>query len=93
MHVNTSRLTTAERTGPSSNLVPVPMRSFAFKKAKEDVETENLTLCGTKTIPVKEDGERECLSAPHLFVASLKSKGKEKEKKGPRQFAAAAAEA
>ena len=72
----------------SSYIVPVPMGSFAHKKAKEEVETENLRLCGTKTIPVFEDGEWECLSAPHLFVASLKSKERGKEKKGPRQLAA-----
>ena len=74
----------------SCNIVPVPMRSFAFRRAK--VETENLSLCATKTTPVFfEDGEWECLSAPHLFIASLKSKGKGKEKTGPRQLAAAAA--
>ena len=56
------------------------MRSFAFKKAKEEVEIENLRLCGTKTILVLEDGEWECLSVPHLFVASLKSKGKGKDR-------------
>ena len=68
------------------------MRSFALRKAKEENETENLHLCATKTVPVFEDGEWEYLSAPHLFVASLKSQGKGEEKKGPRQLAAAAAE-
>ena len=74
-------------------MVPVPMRSFAFRKAKEEVETEILRLCATKTTPVFEDGEWECLSAPHLFVASLKSKEKGKDRKEPRQLTAAVAEA
>ena len=41
----------------SSNMVPVSMGSFAFRKAKEEVETENLRLRATKTVLVFEDGE------------------------------------
>ena len=54
----------------SSNIVPVSMRSFAFRKAKEEVETENLRLRATKTylcrslfacceIDVQSEGERK----------------------------------
>ena len=75
-----------------SNMVPVSVRSFAFRKAKEEVETENLRLRATKTVPVFEDGEWETTTAPHMPVAESKSKGKGKEKKGPRQLTAAAAE-
>ena len=48
----------------SSNMVPVSMRSFVFSKAKEEVETENLRLRATKTVPVCEDGEWESPAAP-----------------------------
>ena len=40
----------------SFNIVLVSMRSFAFRKAEEEVETENLRLRATKTVPVFEDG-------------------------------------
>ena len=69
------------------------MRSFAFRKAKEEVETEKTCFCTIKTVPVVEDGEWETPAAAHMPVTKLKSKGKGKEKKGPRQLAAAAAEA
>ena len=75
----------------SSNIVPVSMRSFAFRKVKEEVETETLRLRATKTVPVFEDGEWESPAAPDLLVAKSKSKGKGKERKGPRQLTAAAA--
>ena len=39
-----------------SNMVLVSMRSFAFRKAKEEVEIENLRLRATKTVLVFEDG-------------------------------------
>ena len=64
----------------NSNIVPVSMRNFAFRKAKEEAKTENLRLRATKTVPVFEDGGWETLVAPHLLVA--KSKAKEKENKG-----------
>ena len=67
------------------------MRSFAFRKAKEKVETENLRLRATKTVPVFEDVVWESPAALCLLVAKSKSKGKGKERKGPRQLTAAAA--
>ena len=76
----------------SSNIVPVSMRSFDLRKAKGEVETENLRLRATKTVPVFEDGEWESPAAPYLRVAKSKSKGKGKERKGPRQLTAAAAD-
>ena len=76
----------------SSNIVPVSMRSFAFRKAKEEVETNNLRLHATKTVPVFEDGKWESPAAPYLLVAKSKSKGKGEERKGPRQLTAAAAD-
>ena len=41
----------------SCDMVAVPMRSFPFWWAKEEVGTENLSLYATKTVPVFEDGE------------------------------------
>ena len=76
----------------SSNIVPVSMRSFAFRKAKEEVEAENLRLRATKTVPVFEDGEWESPAAPYLPVVKSKSKRKWEEMKGPRQLTAAAAD-
>ena len=70
------------------------MRGYAVRNAKEEVETENLRLRATKTVPVFEDGEWETPAAPHMLATKSKSKGKGKgrEKKGPRQLTAAAAE-
>ena len=65
---------------------------FALRKAKEEVETENLRLRATKTVPVFEDAEWQTTAAPHMPVTKSKSKGKGNEKRGPRQLAAAAAE-
>ena len=52
------------------------------RKAKEEVETENLRLCTIKTVTVFEDGEWETLAAPHMPATKSKSKGKEKEERG-----------
>ena len=73
----------------SFHVVPVSMRSFAFRKAKEEVEAENLRLRATKTVPAFDDGDGETLAAPHAPVANTKSKGKGKEKNGLRQLTAA----
>ena len=58
------------------------MRSFAFRKAKEEVNTENLRLRVTKTVCVFEKEEWESPAAPFLPVAKSKSKRKGKERKG-----------
>ena len=54
----------------SSYTVVGPMRSFAFRKAKEEVETENLSLCATKTIPVK---KMESRSVSPLLTCLLRA--------------------
>ena len=60
---------TGSRIGVLSNGPPsVSMRSFAFRKAKEDVGTENLRLRATTTIPVFEDGGvRDVVRCCHTF--------------------------
>ena len=62
----------------SSNIVPPSMRSFALRTAKGEVETENLRLRATKTVPVFEDGEWETRAAPHMLATKSKGKGKER---------------
>ena len=74
----------------SSNMVPVSQRSFAFRKAKEEIEAGNLRLRTTKTVRAFNDGDGETPAAPYIPVAQAKSKGKRKEKKGPQQLTAAA---
>ena len=65
----------------SSNMVPESMRSFAFRKAKEEVETENLRLRATKTVPVSEDGEWESSAALYLLACcEIESQGKSERK-------------
>ena len=68
------------------------MRSVAFRKAEEEVDTENPRLRATKTVLVFEDGRWESPAAPYLPVAKSKSKGKGKEGKGPRQLMVAGAD-
>ena len=64
-----------------THIVPVSMRSFALRKAKKEVETENTRLRANKTMPVFEDGEWETPAAPHMPATKSKSEGKGKEKK------------
>ena len=71
---------------------PLSKRTFAFRKAMEEVETENLRLRVTKTVPVFEDGAWESPAAPYLPVAKSKSKGQGRERKVQRQLTAAAAD-
>ena len=65
----------------NSTMVPVSIRSFAFTKAKEQFEAENLRLRATKTVLVFDDGDRETPAAPQASVAMTKQEGKGKEKK------------
>ena len=57
------------------------MRSFTFRKAKEEVEVENLRLRATKTVLASQDGDGP--AAPYLRPSckdEIKRKGKRKER-------------